>query len=125
MMGHLEEQPNMNVFQNQQQVILFPEAFIMSIIECIILFNTYLLQSLSLFSFRKGCNTNGGSHPNVPCVFPFIYKGTTYTGCTDVDNGGVPWCATTTLGVNAPYFGCLPIYVPTYTGNCEPSCPGV
>ena len=32
-MGHLEEQPNMNVFQNQHQVILFPEAFIFSIIE--------------------------------------------------------------------------------------------
>ena len=79
----------------------------------------------SLLSFRKGCNTNGGSHPDVPCVFPFIYKGTTYTECTDVDNSGVPWCATTTVCVNAPYFGCLPTYVPTYTGNCEKGCPGV
>ena len=32
-MGHLEEQPNMNVFQDQHQVIIFPEAFILSIIE--------------------------------------------------------------------------------------------
>ena len=79
----------------------------------------------SLFLFQKGCNTNGGSHPNVPCVFPFIYKGTTYNECTDVDNNGVSWCATTTVCVNAPYFGCLPTYVPTWTGNCEPGCPGV
>ena len=77
-------------------------------------FETYAAIT-SLFLFQKGCNTNGGSHPNVPCVFPFIYKGTTYNECTDVDNNGVPWCATQTLD---------DAYVPGYWGNCEEGCPG-
>ena len=32
-MGHLEEQPGMNVFQYQHQVMHFPESFILSIKE--------------------------------------------------------------------------------------------
>ena len=28
------------------------------------------------------------------CVFPFSYKGVTYTGCSTVDNSGYPWCYT-------------------------------
>ena len=28
------------------------------------------------------------------CIFPFNYRGITYTGCSSVDNGGVPWCYT-------------------------------
>ena len=28
------------------------------------------------------------------CVFPFSYRGVTYTGCSTVDNDGYPWCYT-------------------------------
>ena len=29
-----------------------------------------------------------------PCVFPFVYSGVTYNGCTTKDNNGQEWCAT-------------------------------
>merc|ERR1719457_63946 len=29
------------------------------------------------------------------CAFPFQYNGQTYNQCTDVNNNGQPWCATT------------------------------
>ena len=48
-MGHLEEQPNMNVFQNQHQVILFPEAFILSIIEYNISYSIHICCNHFLF----------------------------------------------------------------------------
>ena len=31
--------------------------------------------------------------PGTPCTFPFTYRGETYTSCTTVDNGGIPWCS--------------------------------
>ena len=35
-----------------------------------------------------------GGEIDVPCVFPFVYKGVEYSGCTEVDSPGTPWCAT-------------------------------
>eukprot|EP00096_Caligus_rogercresseyi_P009344 TRINITY_DN3157_c0_g1_i3.p1 TRINITY_DN3157_c0_g1~~TRINITY_DN3157_c0_g1_i3.p1 ORF type:complete len:187 (+),score=6.56 TRINITY_DN3157_c0_g1_i3:58-561(+) len=35
-----------------------------------------------------------GSLEGQRCVFPFVYKGNTYNGCTTLDNSGRPWCAT-------------------------------
>ena len=64
---------------------------------------------------KKGCSTNGGSKPYEPCVFPFIWNDVYYYGCTGVDNGGVPWCATQTVN---------DLYVSGYWGNCEEGCPG-
>jgi len=29
-----------------------------------------------------------------PCIFPFIYKGLTYTKCTNIDESKGAWCAT-------------------------------
>jgi len=37
------------------------------------------------------CDTDDGTS----CVFPFTYKGFEYSGCSDVGNDGVAWCATT------------------------------
>ena len=49
------------------------------------------------------------------CVFPFVFNGTLYNGCTRVDNKNVAWCATAvdTKGVR----------VAGRWGNCEPGCP--
>ncbi|XP_067388874.1 epididymal sperm-binding protein 1-like [Emydura macquarii macquarii] len=43
------------------------------------------------------CGTTVGENSDSsPCVFPFIYKGKTYSSCTAVDDKmGRPWCATT------------------------------
>jgi len=42
----------------------------------------------------QGAVVNIPTTPVVPgCVFPFTYKGVTYTECTTVDGGGKPWCA--------------------------------
>ncbi|CAB4057959.1 MMP2 [Lepeophtheirus salmonis] len=38
----------------------------------------------------SSCRTLGGQ----TCLIPFEYRGTTYNSCTNVDNGGVDWCAT-------------------------------
>ena len=42
---------------------------------------------------KEDCQTSGGSSPGSKCVFPFSYKGMTYTGCTTMENSGAPWCA--------------------------------
>jgi len=49
------------------------------------------------FTERRIYNQSGSAYgPNVgyACVFPFLYKGTSYTSCTSVD-WPVPWCAVT------------------------------
>ncbi len=39
--------------------------------------------------------TRGGTaRSESVCIFPFEYKGVIYTGCSVVDNNGVPWCYT-------------------------------
>ena len=38
--------------------------------------------------------THGGTAGDSRCIFPFNYKGDTYTGCTTEDNDNRPWCYT-------------------------------
>ena len=40
----------------------------------------------------SGCKTQN----DTVCVFPFIYKGVKYSGCTTMDNEETPWCSTVT-----------------------------
>ena len=40
------------------------------------------------------CKTAAGPTPNVPCIFPFKYKGKTYHECTTIDSNNIPWCPT-------------------------------
>ena len=36
--------------------------------------------------------TVGGNNPNQECLLPFNYSGRTFSGCTNLDNGGNFWC---------------------------------
>ncbi len=54
--------------------------------------------------------------PNVPCVFPFNYEGTTYTECTTIDNFAIPWCSTE-VDSNGKF-------VRGKWGDCSPGCLG-
>jgi hypothetical protein len=38
--------------------------------------------------------TCGGTADGAMCLFPFHYGGTTYTECTTINNGNIPWCNT-------------------------------
>ena len=60
------------------------------------------------------CKTSGGLDSNKPCVFPFIYGGDKYTGCTEVDSFGIHWCATDV--------GAIGEYIAGKTGICSPGC---
>ncbi|XP_040580047.1 uncharacterized protein [Lepeophtheirus salmonis] len=65
------------------------------------------------------CQTASG-----PCVFPFIYSGTTYTGCT-LQDSAIPWCATLVDGflnyVNYDYCpaSCAQSPIATNAGTCK------
>ena len=46
-------------------------------------------------SDREACVTSGGPKPGLPCIFPFLSGGQTYTSCTTNRNLlGVAWCPT-------------------------------
>ncbi|KAH8054240.1 hypothetical protein JL722_8971 [Aureococcus anophagefferens] len=62
------------------------------------------------------------------CIFPFIYYGVTYDGCTDVDESGVsqdgiypfPWCATAVEADGVTYDGA---WIECEASNCHPPTP--
>lgn len=54
----------------------------------------------------------------LPCVFPFIYQGKEYNGCTTVtDPENLPWCATA-VNETGYYISKSQQY-----GHCSPNCP--
>merc|ERR1712233_269924 len=55
---------------------------------------------------RPSCVTT----KNIPCVFPFTYKGKKYYKCTNKNYGKKLWCATTA------------IYKKGKWGRCKPGC---
>lgn len=62
----------------------------------------------SCFKPSTTCSTTKG----VKCVFPFKYKGKTYTTCTSAYHYGKPWCSTTTKADGS--------YIKGKWGNCNP-----
>ena len=40
-------------------------------------------------------SATGGTQARATCVFPFTFRGVTYTSCITVTNGGTAWCAVT------------------------------
>jgi hypothetical protein len=53
---------------------------------------------------------------DVPCAFPFYYRGITYNTCTTYDSrDGRPWCAT-----RVDRFG---NYITRNWGYCDTNCP--
>jgi len=60
------------------------------------------------------CKTNGGKLRSKPCVFPFTYRGTKYTGCTKAGHNKY-WCSVKTNPHGE--------YIMGYWGECPESCP--
>ena len=59
------------------------------------------------------CSTISGKTPNLPCVFPFEFEGTTYHSCSWED--GTRWCSTK-VDENGQH-------LKGNWGNCESNCP--
>ena len=61
-----------------------------------------------------------GAAPDLPCRFPFVYKGFVHTTCTFLDAhliGGKPWCSTLTDISSRHVAG------QGNWGICKPGCP--
>ena len=66
----------------------------------------------------KGCRTIKGPSPNLPCVFPFEFKGIDHNQCIwDGDSENGAWCSTKVdkKGKHVGGGG--------HWGNCAPECP--
>ena len=71
------------------------------------------------------CNFSAGQKDNCQtvegknCVFPFVYNGNTYNGCTiDESFNGLAWCATS-VDRNRKIYHAYEAW-----GDCKPGCPG-
>ena len=63
--------------------------------------------------FSGQCLTESGPLPEKPCVFPFIFKGTTYSECTSFEHDQ-HWCS-----VEVASDG---VHVDGKWGNCGSNC---
>ena len=65
-----------------------------------------------------GCKTVSGPQPFKQCIFPFIHKGVTYSGCpSDPDNPNKRWCSTLVDAAGNHVVG------QNQYGHCSPTCP--
>ena len=64
------------------------------------------------------CKTIGGPSPNVPCIFPFKFRGEIHNDCNwDGDSSGGAWCSTL-ISDSGQHVGGKGNW-----GNCGPKCP--
>ena len=67
------------------------------------------------------CNSTGGTGNGAACVFPFTYKGQSFSDCTRTDNAGSLWCATTAnYGKDKKWGNCPAKGCPTASGSSKP-----
>ena len=64
---------------------------------------------------EETCSTVGGADVDKDCVFPFIFQGRNFTGCTFHFGVGEAWCSTETDSAGN--------YQPGRWGYCSPACP--
>ena len=64
-----------------------------------------------------GCNTVSGPSANMPCIFPFRFRGVTYNECA-LDSDGY-WCSTA-VDAAGDHIGGQGNW-----GICSQDCPGV
>ena len=74
----------------------------------------------ALFSnFSTGQKNNCQTVEGKKCVFPFVYNGNTYNGCTiDESFNGLALCATS-VDRNRKVYHAYEAW-----GDCKPGCPG-
>ena len=77
----------------------------------------YLINQALFSNFSTGQKDNCQTVEGKKCVFPFVYNGNTYNGCTiDESVDDLAWCAT---GVDRN----RKVYDEAW-GDCKPGCPG-
>ena len=67
-------------------------------------------------SLIETCKTDGGATPNVPCEFPFTFRGKIYEECTN-DYDDDLWCSTATYKNG--------LHIRGHWGTCSPDCMGM
>lgn len=68
--------------------------------------------------------TNGGNSDGSPCVFPFVFDGTSYDTCTtDGRSDGYRWCATTANFDQDKKYGFCPNRGASREGACGEAGP--
>ena len=68
----------------------------------------------------SNCTSKNGDRSDIPCVFPFEFKGMEYNECiweNHPNNENWPWCSTNTSGIGQNYSELM------NWGNCVLGCP--
>ena len=113
---------NMSEGRNNGDTVRKNARYKVGSIQYRISFNIYDLKTnyIWLFYFdteEAQCRTTGGGRKNAPCIFPFKYKGKSYTKCVWQKDEPQPWCSTkvTKLGFH--------VGKQDQWGHCNEHCP--